>query len=98
MRCSAAGDPGVSPARPSGGVMSVHMPEHTVNQAPAGRTSALAWALGLNGVFLVVINGSVKVNDQQLSKRDALGISDTDSFTITASEDAELLAIEVPMH
>ena len=51
-----------------------------------------------NGVFLVVINGSVKVNDQQLNKRDALGISEADSFTITATEDAELLAIEVPMH
>jgi len=51
-----------------------------------------------NGVFLVVIKGSVKVNEQQLNKRDALGISDADSFTITASEDAELLAIEVPMN
>jgi cobalt-zinc-cadmium efflux system protein len=34
--------------------MSVHMPEHAVGQAPAGRTGALAWALGLNGLFLVV--------------------------------------------
>jgi len=51
-----------------------------------------------NGVFLVVINGSVKVGDTVLGKRDALGISESDSFTITASEDAELLAIEVPMN
>ena len=51
-----------------------------------------------NGVFLVVIKGSVKINEQQLDKRDALGIYDTDSFTVTASEDAELLAIEVPMN
>lgn len=50
-----------------------------------------------NGVFLVVINGSIKVDEIALGKRDALGIYDTDSFTITASEDAELLAIEVPM-
>ena len=50
-----------------------------------------------NGVFLVVINGTVEVNGQQLNKRDALGISESESFTITASEDAELLAIEVPM-
>ena len=49
-------------------------------------------------MFLVVINGSVQVNDQTLGKRDALGISDTDSFTVTASEDAELLAVEVPMN
>ncbi|MBL7702488.1 MAG: pirin family protein [Ferruginibacter sp.] len=51
-----------------------------------------------NGVFLVVINGSVEVEGQQLNKRDALGISETDSFSIKASEDAELLAIEIPMN
>jgi len=50
-----------------------------------------------NGVFLVVINGTVTVNGQQLNKRDALGISETESFSVTASEDAELLAIEIPM-
>jgi redox-sensitive bicupin YhaK (pirin superfamily) len=51
-----------------------------------------------NGVFLVVINGSVEVSGQQLIKRDALGISETESFTVIASEDAELLAIEIPMN
>ena len=51
-----------------------------------------------NGVFLVVINGSVEVNGQQLNKRDALGISETENFKIKASEDAELLAIEIPMN
>jgi len=51
-----------------------------------------------NGVFLVVINGTVEVGGQQLNKRDALGISETESFTVKASEDAELLAIEIPMN
>ena len=51
-----------------------------------------------NGVFLVVISGTVKINDIVLGKRDGLGISETDSFTITASEDSELLAIEIPMN
>ena len=51
-----------------------------------------------NGVYLVVINGTVKVGDTILSRRDALGISGTDNFAIDASEDAELLAIEVPMN
>ena len=50
-----------------------------------------------NGVFLVVINGIVEVNGQQLNKRDALGISESESFTITSAANAELLAIEVPM-
>lgn len=50
-----------------------------------------------NGVFLVVINGSVEVNGIQLHKRDAIGVSETNSFSIKASTDAELLAIEIPM-
>ena len=51
-----------------------------------------------NGIFLVVINGSVKAGEQSLNKRDALGIYDSDEFSVVASEDSELLAIEVPMH
>lgn len=34
--------------------MSIHAAEHAVDQAPAGRSGALAWALGLNALFLVV--------------------------------------------
>ena len=50
-----------------------------------------------NGVFLVVINGSVTINEITLNSKDALGIYDTNSFDILATEDAELLAVEVPM-
>ena len=64
----------------------------------AGKEINYANAFANNGVFLVVINGAVTVDGQQLNKRDALGISETESFTITASEDAELLAIEIPMN
>ncbi len=63
----------------------------------AGKEITYTNAFKNNGVFLVVINGSVEVNGQQLNKRDALGISEMESFTVTASEDAELLAIEIPM-
>ncbi|HAO46855.1 MAG TPA: pirin family protein [Ferruginibacter sp.] len=51
-----------------------------------------------NGVFLVVINGSAEVNGQVLGKRDAIGISEAEAFTIKAIENAELLAIEIPMN
>lgn len=50
-----------------------------------------------NGVFLIVLNGKAKINNTLLEKRDALGISETDTFTIEAVENTELLAIEVPM-
>ena len=64
----------------------------------AGKEITYSNAFAGNGVFLVVINGTVMVDGEQLNKRDALGISETESFTITASEDAELLAIEIPMN
>ncbi len=64
----------------------------------AGKEITYSTAFNNNGVFLVVINGSVKVNGQQLNKRDALGISEAAAFTISAIEDAELLAVEVPMN
>lgn len=50
-----------------------------------------------NGVFLVVISGEAEVSGQMLKRRDAMGISETDSFSVTATENAELLVIEVPM-
>jgi redox-sensitive bicupin YhaK (pirin superfamily) len=64
----------------------------------AGKEISYTTAFANNGVFLVVINGSVTINGQTLNKRDAAGISETGSFTITASENAELLAIEIPMN
>lgn len=63
-----------------------------------GKEITYANAFKGNGVFLVVINGSVEIGGQQLNKRDALGISETESFFVKASEDAELLAIEIPMN
>jgi redox-sensitive bicupin YhaK (pirin superfamily) len=64
----------------------------------AGKTLLYNNAFKGNGVYLVVIGGAVKVNDISLGKRDAIGISETDSFSIIATEDAELLAVEIPMN
>ena len=50
-----------------------------------------------NGVFLVVINGEISIDNYTLSTRDAIGISETDSFEVNATTDCEMLAIEVPM-
>jgi len=70
----------------------------SLTKLEAGKSLQYENAFKGNGVFLVNISGVVTVDDKTLQKRDAVGISDSDSFTITASEDAELLAIEVPMH
>ncbi|MGB4842875.1 MAG: pirin family protein [Ferruginibacter sp.] len=70
----------------------------SLTKLDAGKEITYKNGFSKNGVFLVTINGAVSVNGEQLNKRDALGISETDSFTITATEDAELLAIEIPMN
>jgi redox-sensitive bicupin YhaK (pirin superfamily) len=51
-----------------------------------------------NGVYIFVIEGSIEINGQTLNRRDALGISETNSFEIKVTSDAKILAIEVPMH
>ena len=63
----------------------------------AGKSIEYKNAFDGNGVFLVVINGSVEIDGTTLNKRDALGISESNQFTIKASVDTELLAIEIPM-
>jgi redox-sensitive bicupin YhaK (pirin superfamily) len=50
-----------------------------------------------SGLYLFVIEGSVKSSDQILSKRDALGITETDFVNIEAVNDSQLLAIEIPL-
>lgn len=50
-----------------------------------------------HGVYVMTINGTLQIGDNFLQKRDALGVTETEKFTIKASEDAEVLFIEVPM-
>lgn len=50
-----------------------------------------------NGVYAFVLEGDVEINNEKLSKRDGLGIWDTKSFTVKASENARVLLMEVPM-
>jgi redox-sensitive bicupin YhaK (pirin superfamily) len=51
-----------------------------------------------NGIYAFVIKGDVTIGSINLNQRDALGIWDTAAINITAaSQDAELLLIEVPM-
>ncbi|MBL4674880.1 MAG: pirin family protein [Mucilaginibacter sp.] len=49
------------------------------------------------GVYVFVLKGDIKVNDQLLNTRDGFGIWDTDQLNITAETDAEFLLMEVPM-
>ncbi|MFD2551767.1 pirin family protein [Bizionia sediminis] len=50
-----------------------------------------------NGVYAFVLEGEVTINNTVLSKRDGLGIWETNAITILANENAKLLLMEVPM-
>lgn len=50
-----------------------------------------------HGVYIMNIFGNVTIENETLETRDALGISETDSFSIHASTNSSLLFIEVPM-
>ena len=50
-----------------------------------------------NGVYIMNIQGSFEIDNKTLSKRDAIGIWNTNSVSITAAPDSRILIIEVPM-
>lgn len=51
-----------------------------------------------NGVYFFVIEGSVTVGEQTLSKRDGFGIWDTPNVQYSVQPGTDVLIMEVPMH
>jgi len=50
-----------------------------------------------NGIYVLLVEGDVVVENERLEKRDALGIWDTNKIEITAEENSKLILFEVPM-
>ena len=50
-----------------------------------------------NGVYAFMIEGCATIEEEALKKRDALGLWETEGFSITAQENSRILLIEVPM-
>ena len=50
-----------------------------------------------NGVYVFVLEGEVEINGEKLSQRDGMGIWDTKSIDLIATNDARVLLMEVPM-
>lgn len=49
------------------------------------------------GVYIFVIEGEVKVDGEILSRRDGMGVYNTNKFEIEIMRDSEVLLMEVPM-
>ena len=50
-----------------------------------------------NGIYFFVIEGEVNINDQQLSKRDGMGIWEIDKISFEAKPNSKVLLMEVPL-
>ena len=51
-----------------------------------------------NGIYLMLVEGQIKIGDQLLTQRDAIGISQTNQIQIEIEANAKILVIEVPMN
>jgi quercetin 2,3-dioxygenase len=51
-----------------------------------------------NGAYVFIIEGKATIENQELNKRDALGIWDTDAFSLNIDAGSEILIIDVPMN
>jgi redox-sensitive bicupin YhaK (pirin superfamily) len=50
-----------------------------------------------NGVYAFILDGEVEINNEKLSKRDGMGIWNTDTIHVKATENTRVLLMEVPM-
>jgi redox-sensitive bicupin YhaK (pirin superfamily) len=51
----------------------------------------------VNGWYIFVVDGEIEVANNRLEKRDAIGVYETERIDIKASNNSELVIIEVPM-
>ncbi|KOY84517.1 hypothetical protein AD998_20180 [bacterium 336/3] len=63
----------------------------------AGTSIEYTKKLNNNGIYLYIINGKAKAENQLLKYRDGLGIIDKNSTAITFETDTDILIIDVPM-
>lgn len=50
-----------------------------------------------SGAYLMVVEGEIEVENEKLSKRDAIGLSNIADIRIQISKEAKLMLLEVPM-
>jgi redox-sensitive bicupin YhaK (pirin superfamily) len=63
----------------------------------AGQKAEYKLKSATNGVYIFVISGDIKVQNQQLNKRDGFGIWEVDKFSIEIETNSEILLMEIPM-
>lgn len=70
----------------------------SISHLSAGKALDYEWHKKGDGVYVFVIEGEIRINDElTLSRRDGAGIFDAECFSFQAMQESEVLFIEVPM-
>lgn len=70
----------------------------TLGKLDAGKTLSYTSRKAGNGSYIFVMNGEIEVDGQQVKTRDGIGLTNFETATITASEDASFLIMDVPQN
>ena len=68
-----------------------------LTRIPAGERRDYAVKRAENGVYFFVIEGGISLDSQALGTRDAAGVWGQERYAVTATEDAYVLAIDLPL-
>ncbi len=87
----------VSPDDKEGGVWINQDARFALADLEAGKEISFAPKFSGNGVYIFVLDGEISIDSRKVGKRDAVGVYDTNEFSLTADQPSSLLAIEIPM-
>lgn len=88
----------VAPDTSNKDVVKIHQDAYfTIGEFEAGQSCSYELYSHKNGVFALLIEGSLKLAGQELKKRDGLEIKNTEKISFVALEKATVLLIEVPL-
>ncbi|MGA9212950.1 pirin family protein [Kaistella sp.] len=88
----------LSPNKDDGGVWIYQDAWFHIGKFTKGNSDEYQIQKSGNGVYVFILEGEVEINGEKLSRRDGMGIWNTDRFTVTANDDARVLLMEVPMN
>ena len=69
----------------------------SIGEVEAGKKLGYPLHQSHAGVYIFLIEGEIKVDGTVLSRRDGMGVYETDSFELETLQDSHILLIEVPM-